>query len=136
MRRAEFIFMKTVDLSRPLLMKKLNTIIIDDEWLIRTELVRLLNQHEKINIIGEAANFSEASQLIEDKSPDLVFLDIQLPGGSGFDLLDQMSGNFKTVFISAFDQYVDKAKHYNAEAILLKPISQDELKKVIDKMEM
>ena len=117
-------------------MKKLSTIIIDDEWLIRSELKRMLDQHEKIKIIGEAANFSEASHLIVEKKPDLVFLDIQLPGGSGFDLLDKLTVNFKTVFISAFDQYVSKAEEYNAEAILLKPISMDELMKVIDKIEM
>lgn len=124
------------DLNRLIIMKKLSTIIIDDEWLIRSELKRMLDQHEKIKIIGEAANFSEASHLIVEKKPDLVFLDIQLPGGSGFDLLDKLTVNFKTVFISAFDQYVSKAEEYNAEAILLKPISMDELMKVIDKIEM
>lgn len=116
-------------------MKKLDTIIIDDEWLIRTELKSMLNQSDKIRIIGEAANFNEASRLLKEKRPDLVFLDIQLPGGSGFDLLDTMDVHFRTVFISAFDQYIDKAREYKAEAILLKPISLDALMKVIDRIE-
>ena len=112
----------------------MNTVIIDDEWLIRTELKSMLDHHDKINVIGEATNFSEACQLLKEKSPDLVFLDIQLPGGTGFDLLDLMEVKFKTIIISAFDQYIKKAKKYHAEAILMKPISIDELTKVINKI--
>lgn len=115
-------------------MRQLTTVIIDDEWLIRSELQGMLEQLEGIDIIGEAGNFSEAFQLLKEKKPDLVFLDIQMPGGSGFDLLRKFNGDFKVVFISAFHKYMREAKGFKAEAYLLKPIRMDQLTKVIHKI--
>ena len=80
-------------------MKKFKTMIIEDEWLIRSELKSMLNQYPNIEIVGEAANISEAIKLYNEQKPDVVFLDIQLPGGSGFDLLKRLNGNFKIIFI-------------------------------------
>ena len=65
--------------------------------------------------------------MIKEKKPDLVFLDIKIPGGSGFDLLKQINGDFKVIFISAYHKYMREAKKYNAEAYLLKPIRMDQL---------
>lgn len=115
-------------------MNRLKTLIIDDEWLIRSELKTMLDQYPNIDVIGEAANVMEAIKLYEAMKPDLVFLDIHMPRGSGFDFLDQVNGDFKLVFITAFDQYLDEAKKYQAIDYLMKPISKDKLLKVIQKL--
>jgi len=113
-------------------MTPLKTIIVDDEWLIRSELKYMLNQYSKINVVGEAASLAEAIQLIQETIPDVVFLDIQMPGGSGFDLLEQVDVRFKIVFITAFDHYMKEARKLKAEAYLMKPISMERLSKVIN----
>jgi len=115
-------------------MNRIKTLIIDDEWLIRSELKTMLGQYPNIDVIGEAANIKEAVKLCTDLKPDLVFLDIHIPGGSGFDFLSQVNGDFKLVFITAFDQYLDEAKKYQAIDYLMKPISKDKLLKVIQKL--
>ncbi|MBN1349958.1 response regulator [candidate division KSB1 bacterium] len=112
-------------------MNRIKTLIIDDEWLIRSELKTMLIQYPNIDVIGEAANLNEAIKLCTDLKPDLVFLDIHLPGGSGFDFLNRMNGDFKLVFITAFDQYLDEAKKYQAIDYLMKPISKAKLSRVI-----
>ena len=115
-------------------MNRIKTLIIDDEWLIRSELKTMLSQYPNIDVIGEAANVNEAVKLCSNLKPDLVFLDIHIPGGSGFDFLSQISGDFKLVFITAFYQYLDEAKKYQAIDYLMKPISKDKLLKVIQKL--
>ena len=116
------------------LMNPIKTLIIDDEWLIRTELKNMLMQYPNITVIGEAANITDAIKLHNDLKPDLVFLDIQLPGGSGFDFLSRVNGDFKLVFITAFDQFLNEAKQYRAIGYLMKPISKDKLSRVIRKL--
>ncbi|MCU0645668.1 MAG: response regulator [bacterium] len=115
-------------------MNRIKTLIIDDEWLIRSELKTMLVQYPNIDVIGEAANVMDALKLYETMKPDLVFLDIQLPGGSGFDFLSRVNGNFKLVFITAFDQFLNEAKRYRAIDYLMKPISKDKLSRVIRKL--
>ena len=115
-------------------MNPIKTLIIDDEWLIRTELKDMLMQYPNINIIGEAANIDDAIKLHNDLKPDLVFLDIHMPGGSGFDFLSRVNGDFKLVFITAFDQFLNEAKQYRAIDYLMKPISKDKLSRVIRKL--
>jgi CheY-like chemotaxis protein len=107
--------------------QQLRTLIIDDEWLIRLELRRMLGQYAEINVVGEAANLNEAVQAVKELKPDLVFLDIQMPGGSGFDFLEQVEVNFKIIFVTAYTQHFARAKKYKAIDYLLKPISQDRL---------
>ncbi|MDZ7262291.1 MAG: response regulator, partial [candidate division KSB1 bacterium] len=109
-------------------------IIVDDEWLIRSELKTMLSQYPNINVVGEAATIEEAIHLIDKFKPDVLFLDIQLSDGSGFDLLNQVEPNFKVVFVSAYDQYREEARKFKAEAYLMKPISKDWLAKVINKL--
>ncbi len=115
-------------------MDQIKTLIIDDEWLIRSELKTMLLQYPKIHIIGEAAKVTEAVKLCEELKPDLVFLDIHMPGGSGFDFLSHVNGNFNLVFITAFDQFLNEAKKHRAIAYLMKPISRDKLSRVIRKL--
>jgi two-component system LytT family response regulator len=111
--------------------KSLRTLIIDDEWLIRLELRRMLSQYPNINVVGEAANLHEAVQAVKELKPDLVFLDIQMPGGSGFDFLEQVEIDFKIIFVTAYTQHLARAKEYQAIDYLLKPISQDRLARAI-----
>lgn len=115
-------------------MKTFRTLIIDDEWLIRMELRRMLSQYPNINVVGEAANLNEAVQAVKELKPDLVFLDIQMPGGSGFDFLEQVEVNFKIIFVTAYTQHFARAKKYQAIDYLLKPISQDRLARAIQEL--
>jgi two-component system LytT family response regulator len=117
-----------------LFMNRMKTLIIDDEWLIRSELKTMLVQYPNIDVVGEAANVMDAVKLCELLNPDLVFLDIHMPGGSGFDFLSRVNGNFKLVFITAFDQFLTDAKQYRAIDYLMKPISKDKLSMVIKKL--
>ncbi|MBN2088635.1 response regulator [candidate division KSB1 bacterium] len=115
-------------------MKQLRTLIIDDEWLIRIELKRMLMHYPNINVVGEATNMIDALKIFNELKPELVFLDIQLPGGTGFDFLNRVSGDFKVVFITAYNQLHDEAKKYQAMDYLMKPISKAKLAKVIQKL--
>ncbi len=115
-------------------MNRIKILIIDDEWLIRLELKNMLAQYAKIGVIDEAANISEAIALYAEKKHDVIFLDIQMPGGSGFDFLEKINGKYKLVFITGFDQYLAKAKKFSAIGYLMKPINKDQLSKVIKKL--
>jgi two-component system LytT family response regulator len=94
----------------------------------------MLSQYADINVVGEAANLNEAVQAVKELKPDLVFLDIQMPGGSGFDFLEQVEVNFKIIFVTAYTQHFARAKKYEAIDYLLKPISQDRLARAIHEL--
>jgi two-component system, LytTR family, response regulator len=114
----------------------MKTIIIDDERLARNELKRLLEDFPKINIVGEAANAEEAIELIEEHSPELIFLDIQMPGKNGFELLESLEDKVpEVIFTTAYDEYALKAFEVNALDYLLKPIDQSRLAEAIAKVE-
>ncbi|PWJ57410.1 two-component system LytT family response regulator [Dyadobacter jejuensis] len=114
----------------------MRTLIIDDERLARNELKRLLEPYMKIEIIGEAANADEALPLIESLQPELLFLDIQMPGKNGFELLTAIEGKApEVIFTTAYDEYAIKAFEFNALDYLLKPIDQDRLKDAINRIE-
>ncbi len=114
----------------------MKAIIIDDERLARNELKRLLENFPKIEIIAEAANAEEAIPLIEDLQPDLIFLDIQMPGKNGFELLEAIEGKVpEVIFTTAYDEYALKAFEYNALDYLLKPIEQHRLAEAIVRIE-
>ncbi|MFC5046574.1 LytR/AlgR family response regulator transcription factor [Aquimarina hainanensis] len=105
----------------------MNVILIDDETSIREGLKILLSE-EDMTIIGEAASIKEGISLIDERKPELVFLDIQLEDGNSFSLLEQLTfRDFKLVFITAYNQYAIKAFKYNALDYLLKPIDPEEL---------
>ena len=114
----------------------MKAIIIDDERLARNELKRLLENFPKIEIIAEAANAEEAIPLIENLQPDLIFLDIQMPGKNGFELLEAIEGKVpEVIFTTAYDEYALKAFEYNALDYLLKPIEQHRLAEAIVRIE-
>ena len=116
-------------------MTKLKALIVDDERLARRELRSLLADFSEVEIVGEADSVSQALDLIENKQPTIVFLDIQLTNETGFDLLEQVeSAEFKTVFVTAFDAYAIRAFEVNALDYLLKPVNPERLKKAIEKI--
>lgn len=110
------------------------TILIDDERLARAELRKLLTDFEDIEIIGEAANAVEGVDMVEDLHPDLIFLDIQMPGKTGFDLLTDLTYAPKVIFTTAYDEYALKAFEVNALDYLLKPIDPNRLQDAITKL--
>lgn len=111
----------------------MNVLIIDDERLARAELRRLLAAHAEVHIIGECANIVEAQQAIEAMAPDLIFLDVQMPGGSGFDLLAALDNVPAVIFTTAFDQYALRAFDVSALDYLLKPIEAPRLAAALHK---
>ncbi len=112
----------------------ITAIIVDDERLARKELTNLLEQHTKIKIIDEAANVDEALLKIHEKRPNLIFLDIQMPGKTGFDLLEELDYVPEVIFTTAYDEYAIKAFDVNALDYLLKPIEEDRLREAIEKV--
>ncbi|MBL7766221.1 MAG: response regulator [Chitinophagaceae bacterium] len=113
----------------------IKTIIIDDERLARNELKKILKEFPEIEIIDEATNVAEAIEKVEALRPDLIFLDIQMPGGkTGFDLLDVLEFTPKVVFTTAYNEYAIKAFEFNAMDYLLKPIEPKRLSEAIHKV--
>ncbi len=102
-------------------------IIIDDERLARNELKKLLQEFPDVEVIGEAANANEGIEKIESLNPDLVFLDIQMPGKSGFDMLTQIDRAPHVIFVTAYDEYALKAFEVNALDYLMKPVEPKRL---------
>lgn len=115
-------------------MKKIKVIIVDDERLSREELKRALQPYEDFVLIGEAENADEAKDLIEAKRPDLIFLDIQMPEKSGFDLLESLDNVPEVLFTTAYNQYAVQAFEVNALDYLMKPIREERFAKAIDKI--
>jgi len=114
----------------------LKTLIVDDESLARRGLAHRLKNIEDIEVIGEARNGREALVLIREKSPDLVFLDIQMPGVSGFEVVQQLDVDTMPVilFLTAYDEYAVRAFEVNALDYILKPIDEERLNQVLDKV--
>ena len=113
---------------------RLKTIIVEDEQTSREILKNYLTKYcPTVEIIGEAQNIDEALVLIRNNDLDLVFLDVEMPYGSGFDLLEKLGNtNFEVVFVTAYDQYAIDALNKHASYYLLKPISIDKLIKAVD----
>jgi len=105
----------------------MKVIVIDDSRLARNELKRLLKEFDTITVEGEAANAIEAKEKIEELKPDLIFLDIQMPGKDGFELLQELEYLPEIVFTTAYDQYALRAFEFNALDYLQKPIEKDRL---------
>lgn len=115
-------------------MKKIKVIIVDDERLSREELKRSLKLYEDFVLIGEAENADEAKALIENEIPDLIFLDIQMPEKSGFDLLESLDNVPEVLFTTAHNQYAVQAFEVNALDYLMKPIREERFAKAIEKI--
>jgi two-component system, LytTR family, response regulator len=112
----------------------MKTVIIDDEPLARRELRRLLAAFPWLNIVGEAADIDQAQERITALQPDLLFLDIQMPGGTGFDLLEKLERPPRVIFTTAYDHYAVKAFDVNALDYLLKPVEPERLIAALDKV--
>ena len=114
----------------------LKAIIIDDERLARNELKKLLQDYPEIEVVTEASNAVEGLEKIEQVSPDLIFLDIQMPGKSGFELLSELDRAPYVIFTTAYDEYALKAFEVNALDYLLKPIEPKRLSDAIQKIHL
>jgi len=112
----------------------MKAIIIDDERLARAELRKLLSEFPEIEVIDEASNADEGIQKIENHNPDLIFLDIQMPGKTGFDMLSELDHTPQVVFTTAYDEYALKAFEVNALDYLLKPVEPRRLADAIEKL--
>lgn len=115
-------------------MKKLTVMIIDDERNAREEIKKLLENYPGLEIIGEAKNADEAKELIDLKHPDLIFLDIQMPEKSGFDLLESLDHVPQVIFTTAYDQYAVKAFEVSAIDYLMKPIREERFVKAMEQV--
>ena len=116
--------------------KNLKTLIVDDESLARRGLTHRLKNIADIEIVGEARNGREALDLITEKNPDLVFLDIQMPGMSGFEVVQQLELESMPVilFLTAYDEFAVQAFEVNALDYILKPIDEERLHQVLDRV--
>jgi len=114
----------------------IRAIIIDDERLARNELKKLLQDHSDIEVIEEAANVDDGIEKIETLNPDLIFLDIQMPGKTGFDLLAEVEKAPRVIFTTAYDEYAIKAFEVNALDYLLKPVEPKRLADAIQKLHL
>lgn len=109
----------------------MKAIIVEDSRLAREELSSLLKSFPEILVIGEASNVRDALVLLNNKNVDLLFLDINLPGKNGFELLEMLDSVPLVIFTTAYDQYAIKSFDYNALDYLLKPIKHSELERAI-----
>ena len=112
----------------------MKAIIIDDERLARSELRKLLQDFPEIEVVDEAANADEGISKIENHNPDIIFLDIQMPGKTGFDLLSELDRAPQVVFTTAYDEYALKAFEVNALDYLLKPVEPRRLADTMEKL--
>lgn len=116
--------------------RRMKVLIVDDEELARNTLKNILeNNHKDLKVVGEADSVNTALALIKSETPDLVFLDIDLKDGSGFDVLNSMNEiNFKSIFVTAHHEYAIKAIKFSAFDYILKPVSELEIGAAIDKI--
>ncbi len=113
--------------------KKIKTVLIDDEKLARDIVKNYISDFDEIEIVGEAGNGYEAVKLINEKNPDLIFLDIQMPKINGFEMLELIDDPPSIIFTTAFDQYALKAFEVNAVDYLLKPFSEERFEEALRK---
>jgi len=113
----------------------IRAIVIDDERLARQELKNLLQNFDNIQIVAESGRPEEALDLIEKENPDLIFLDIQMPGMTGFEMLNELEGSApEVIFVTAYDEYALKAFEVNALDYLMKPVKESRLQEAIEKI--
>ena len=112
----------------------MKAIIIDDERLARQELKNLLAEHKEIEVIAECSDAVQAKEKINELKPDIIFCDIHMPGKSGLELVEEISGTIDVVFVTAFDEHAIKAFELNAFDYLLKPVQPERLSETIKKL--
>lgn len=114
--------------------QSLRAFIVDDERLARNKLRAMLEARDDVAVIGEADNIKYAAERVNALQPDVVFLDIQLPGESGFDLLSRTTTSFDVIFVTAFDQHAIRAFEVNALDYLLKPVTTARLDQALQRL--
>jgi two-component system LytT family response regulator len=112
----------------------LKTLIVDDEPLARSLLASMLAAHPAVEIIGMAGSVAEARAFLESETPDLVFLDMEMPGASGLDLRDDLTPGTRTIFVTAFANYALEAFDFGARGYLLKPVDSSRLALVLERL--
>jgi len=112
----------------------MKAIIIDDERLARQELKNLLAEHKEVEVIAECADAIQAKEKINELKPDIIFCDIHMPGKTGLELVEEISGTIDVVFVTAFDEHAIKAFELNAFDYLLKPVQPERLSETIKKL--
>jgi two-component system, LytTR family, response regulator len=112
----------------------MKALIIDDEPPARRELRRLLNEFDWVQVVGEAGNVDQAEEMIGSLAPELLFLDIQMPGGTGFDLLTRLEDVPQIIFTTAYDQHAVRAFEVDALDYLLKPIDPARLAEALTRV--
>jgi len=115
-------------------MKRIRAIIVDDERLAREEVRTALRSYPDVEIVAEASNADDAKLLIEKHQPQLIFLDVQMPEKTGFDLLEMLDNVPEIIFTTAFDQYAVKAFEADALDYLVKPIRDERFAKAMEKV--
>lgn len=115
-------------------MKKIKALVVDDERLAREEIKRHLHPYTAFEIAGEAENVNEAGELVNLLQPDIIFLDIQMPDGTGFDFLESLNVVPEIIFTTAFNQYAVKAFEVNALDYLVKPVREERFAKAVEKI--
>ena len=113
-------------------MPTLDTLIVDDERLVRNEIRRMLDGHDAVEVVGEAADATEAEAAVDDLDPDLLLLDVQMPDASGFDLLERLDEVPRVVFVTAYDEYAIRAFEVNALDYLVKPVEEERLAEALE----
>ncbi len=112
----------------------MKAIVVEDSRLAREGLVKMLQAYNSLEVVGSADHPSSALALIQQHQPDIIFLDIHMPGESGFDLLEKLDYMPKVIFTTAYSEYAIRSFDYNTIDYLLKPISDERLKIAIDKL--
>jgi two-component system LytT family response regulator len=116
-------------------MNKIKALVVDDERLARKELILMLKDFENIIVVSEADSVNSALVEIQKHNPDVIFLDIQMPGKSGFDMLESTDIKAKVIFVTAFDEFAIRAFEVNALDYLLKPINPERLQIALERVE-
>ena len=113
----------------------MRTIIVDDERLAREEFKSMLKKYPQIEVVGEFKNTIEAEQGLKELEPDVMFIDIQMPGETGLEFLERIDFAPRTIFVTAYDEFAIKAFELNAYDYLLKPLDPERLEEVITRIE-
>ncbi|HMF89884.1 MAG TPA: response regulator, partial [Candidatus Angelobacter sp.] len=112
----------------------MKALLVDDERLARAGLRRMLRAHDDVVVVGEAANAGEAAAQVRRLQPDIVFLDVEMPGKSGLQLLDELDELPNVIFTTAYQDYAVRAFEVSALDYLVKPISAERLASALDKV--
>lgn len=112
--------------------KSLKCMIVDDEKLAREDLKSVLKEFNNIEVVAEADSADSAANLLRTIEPDILFLDIQMPGKTGFDLLTEVQTSAKIIFVTAYDEYAIKAFEVSAQDYLLKPVGKSRIELALD----